>query len=162
MFVSKKKDTLQALKESKKKFREKNCRFVVTEFVKTCDEFVTDQATWPCLMASSLRWKTMIPRRSRKLTSTPFETQVNHACPNGAWVYNLYISFSDSESGVDSERNVFFSTICNPHMYIGMHNRYIQRYLEAKIYQKKVTLFDLIHLCLVHSFFVFRSNWPKS
>ena len=59
--------------------------------MKTCDELVTDQATWPCLMASSLRWKTMIPRRSRKLTSTPFETQVNHACPNGAWVYNLYI-----------------------------------------------------------------------
>jgi hypothetical protein len=35
-----KKDNMQSLNESKENFVEKNRRFVVTEFVKTCDELV--------------------------------------------------------------------------------------------------------------------------
>ena len=42
-----KKGTLHPLKESKENFVKKNCRLVVTEFVKTCDELVIDLGEVP-------------------------------------------------------------------------------------------------------------------
>ena len=52
-----------ALKKKAIKFREKNCRFVVTEFVKTCDELVIDCSSCSQYQAEIPRFKICKPVR---------------------------------------------------------------------------------------------------
>ena len=52
-----------ALKESKENFVKKNRRFVVTEFVKTCDELVIDQQSISSEEVSNVSYRRSLSNR---------------------------------------------------------------------------------------------------